>query len=99
MMVARKISEQYPHIKTQRGQLVMEVEGFDDGRRYHDASFKAYANEIVTFYGLVGAGRTELMRGILGADKYIAGRMTIDGKRGKKIKSPTDAKNQGIVYI
>lgn len=76
---------------------IMEVEGLSSDL-FHDISFKLYPGEILGFFGLVGAGRTEVMRAIFGADSYTKGRVVLDGKE-IHCKSPYDAIRQGIALI
>ncbi len=98
MMVARKLTEQYPYIPSERGKCVLEVHAHCKKDKQEVVSFSAYAGQIVTFYGLVGSGRTELMRQILCADKERPNKVLLNGKE-IKIKNPSDANRCGIVYI
>ena len=61
-------------------------------------SFEARAGEITGFYGLMGAGRTELMRAVFGADKIDSGEVYVKGQK-VVIKSPEQAKKQGIALL
>ena len=63
-----------------------------------DVSFKLRKGEILGFAGLVGAGRTETMRLICGADPMDSGTIRVDGK-DVKIRSPKDAVHHGIGYL
>lgn len=98
MMVARELSEQYPYVPAETGHPVLEVKNLGNGKNFSNISFEVNGGEIATFYGLVGAGRTELMLGILGALPGVHGSVSITGEE-KKIKSPSDANRNGIVYI
>lgn len=98
MMVARKVTQQYPRIEVPRGDEVMRIENFGARKKFKDINFSAYSGEILGFYGLVGSGRTELMRSILGADKKASGRVILNDKE-HRISSPNEALNAGIVYI
>ena len=80
LMVGRDVSEQFPRIPCTPGGAVLEVRGLTRAGVLHEVSFEARAGEIVCFYGLMGAGRTELMRAIFGADKYDGGQVLVDGK-------------------
>ncbi len=80
--------------KRQVGKTVLEVRGLT-GERFHDISFDAAAGEIVGLAGLVGSGRSEIVRAIFGADPVIAGEVRIDG-RPVKIRSPRAALSRGI---
>lgn len=61
-------------------------------------SFKVYPGEIVGLAGLVGAGRTELVRSIFGASNLTSGEIYIDDKL-VKINSPIDAISKGIAHV
>lgn len=61
-------------------------------------SLKMYKGEVVGFSGLLGSGRSELVRSIYGADKAVQGQLLIKGKR-TKIKKPLDAMKQGMAYL
>lgn len=98
MMVARKLEQQYPSIEAERGREVLRVENFCLDNKFSCIHFSAYAGEILGFYGLVGSGRTEMMRCILGADRKKCGNIYLEGKE-LNLKSPNDALHAGIVYI
>ena len=95
-MVGREISDQFPRDTVPRGEKVLEVKNLRAGRMVKGISFDAYAGEVLGFSGLVGAGRTEAMRAIFGADPRDSGEIILDGKE-LKIKSPADAIRHGIV--
>lgn len=97
MMVGREINEQYPRIGLTRGRCSLEVRNFS-GSGIHDVSFRLYENEILGISGLIGSGRTELMKMIYGALPKIEGKIYAFGEP-IKIRSPEDALKQGIVYI
>ena len=59
---------------------------------------KMYAGEVVGFSGLLGSGRSELVRTIYGADKAVQGQLFIEGNSAK-IKNPLDAMKQGMAYL
>lgn len=58
---------------------ILRVTGYS-GRGFQDASFTLRRGEVIGFYGLVGAGRTELMRGIFGADEISGGQLELNGE-------------------
>lgn len=95
LMVGRDLSEQFPKEVVPRGEEVLRVEGLTQGRRLKNISFSAYAGEVLGIAGLVGSGRTELVRAIFGADPIDAGQILIDGKP-VSIYSPRDAIRHGI---
>ena len=65
---------------------------------FNQISFNLYAGEILGFFGLVGAGRTEVMRAIFGADPYTKGSVRLNGKE-IHCKSPHEAIERGIALI
>lgn len=95
-MVGREITNQFPRDTVQRGRKVLEVRNLQAGRMVKDVSFDAYEGEVLGFSGLVGAGRTETMRAIFGADPKSGGEIVLDGQP-LKIHSPADAIRHGIV--
>ena len=95
-MVGREITNQFPRDTVPKGRKILEVKHLNAGRMVRDVSFDAYEGEVLGFSGLVGAGRTETMRAIFGADPKDSGEVILDGKP-LVIKSPADAIRQGIV--
>ena len=76
---------------------VLKVEDIT-GEAFSNISFELYPGEILGFFGLVGAGRTEVMRAVFGADPYSSGKVILNGKE-IHCKSPHDAIEQGIALI
>ena len=64
----------------------------------HDVSFQAHAGQITGFAGLVGAGRTETMRAVFGADKLDSGEIYVKGEK-VSIRTPKDAINRKIAFL
>ena len=95
-MVGHEISEQYPREDVPRGRKILEVRGLRAGRMVRDVSFDVHEGEVLGFSGLVGAGRTETMRAVFGADPKEVGEIVLDG-RTVDIRSPRDAIRHGIV--
>ncbi len=96
-MIGRPLDKQYPEkAGRQQGDIVLEVENLSGGR-FQDISFQVRQGEVLGFFGLVGAGRSEIMRALFGADKASSGAVTINGKR-VKVGSPADAISKGIGF-
>ena len=97
LMVGRNLTEKFPRIETPRGEKIMEVKNLSSshGVGVKDVSFELYKGEILAFAGLMGAGRTETVRAISGADKMSGGEVYLDGKL-VRIKSPKDAIAKGL---
>jgi ribose transport system ATP-binding protein len=99
LMVGRKVDQdQRPEVRQLSNEVVLKVEGISDSRLLRDVSFELRKGEILGFAGLMGAGRTELARAIIGADPKTAGKIFLRGKE-VKIKSPSDAVKSGIGYL
>ncbi len=97
-MVGHEIKEKYPRDPAQRGDLILEVKNLKAGRQVRDVSFQAYAGEVLGFAGLVGAGRTETMRAIFGADPLDSGEIIL-ADQTVEIKSPQDAISKHLVLV
>ena len=77
---------------------IFEAEDIQVGNRVNNVSFKLYPGEVLGLAGLMGSGRTELVRAIFGLDKKNSGSIKIEGNE-VRIKSPLDAMNNGIAFI
>ena len=97
MMVGRSIESEYPERPRCVGEPLLEVRHLNSSK-LHDISFTLHKGEILGFAGLVGAGRTETMRLVCGADPMDAGVIRVNGKEAK-IRSPKDAVRYGIGYL
>ncbi|CAK1698051.1 MULTISPECIES: ribose ABC transporter ATP-binding protein RbsA [Vibrio] len=97
MMVGRKLDEQYPRIGQSHGETCLEVIGLT-GSGVHDVSFTLKRGEILGVSGLMGAGRTELMKVIYGALPSERGVINLENKTINPV-SPRDGLANGIAYI
>ena len=95
LMVGRELSAEFPKRSTSIGPPRLEVTGLRRGRAVQDVSFAVRRGEILALTGLVGAGRTETVRLIFGADRRDAGTIRLDG-RLLAIRSPREAIAAGI---
>ena len=98
LMVGRELKDIYPRLNSERGEVVLEVENLASGDRFSNIDFKLYRGEILGIAGLMGAGRTELMKVLYGALPRSSGSVTLDG-REVVTRSPQDGLANGIVYI
>jgi ribose transport system ATP-binding protein len=80
------------------GETVLEVRGLSCGRLFQEVSFEARAGEVLGFYGLVGAGRTELAETLFGLRRPTAGEIRLDGQ-AVSIDSPREAIELGISLV
>ena len=98
-MVGREIAvDVRPEPSASRTELALEVEGLSTPTLVRDVSFTLAKGEILGFAGLMGAGRTEVARALVGADPSSSGTVTVDGKV-VNIASPADAVRLGIGYL
>ncbi len=98
MMVGRTIEQIFPKLEVEIGEVVLDVEGFCHPTEFADISFDVHRGEIVGFYGLVGAGRSEVMQAVFGITKPSAGEIRLNGQP-LTIEKPGDAIRAGIVYV
>lgn len=95
LMVGRELSDEFPKRSTSIGPVRLEVSGLRRGRAVRGVSFSVRRGEVLALTGLVGAGRTETVRLIFGADPREAGDIRLDG-RPLAMRSPRDAIAAGI---
>ena len=98
MMVGRAVNTIFPERKPQFGGTLLKVSGLSHPTEFDDISFELRKGEILGFYGLVGAGRSEVMQAIAGMTRISAGTLTLDGKPIAP-RSAADAVGAGIVYV
>lgn len=99
MMVGRNLGDIYQNLDRDKtiGEVLLEVKGvFSD--YVLENSFVLRKGEVLGFSGLVGAGRTELMRAIIGADAMRGGEIYLEGKKIQN-RSPHEAMEHGIVLV
>ncbi|NTF34391.1 sugar ABC transporter ATP-binding protein [Rhizobium skierniewicense] len=98
-MVGRSLERLFPQLPEPTDKVVMKVEGLTSAENsFRDVTFDLHAGEILGIAGLVGAGRTELVRAIAGADPIRSGTIRLDGKV-LSLRSPSDAIDTGIVMV
>ena len=97
-MVGREIQNKYPKVVAPHGDVVLSVSHLERKGELRDINFELKAGEVLGFAGLVGAGRTETMRAITGADPYDSGSIEVMGK-SVKIRQPLDSINAGIAFL
>ncbi|MGP9604621.1 MULTISPECIES: sugar ABC transporter ATP-binding protein [unclassified Brachybacterium] len=109
LMVGRDIADQFPRRRGEtQGEVLLEVDALTSEGSFRGVSFNVHAGEVLGIAGLVGAGRTEVLRAVFGADPYDTGAVTLQGKPlrahdvGRSINRglglvPEDRKSQGLV--
>ncbi|WP_111560224.1 sugar ABC transporter ATP-binding protein [Paracoccus sediminilitoris] len=98
LMVGRSVDQIYPKRASVIGDEVLKVVGYCHPTEFDDIGFTLRKGEILGFYGLVGAGRSEFMQSLIGITKPAKGVARIEGAI-KVIRSPADAIAAGIVYV
>ena len=98
LMVGRSVEQIFPKREVPIGWTVMEVDGLSHPTEFADIAFELRRGEILGFYGLVGAGRSELMQALFGLTRPARGTVRIDCKP-VAIRKPADAIAHGIVYV
>lgn len=100
LIIGHELAEVKPvvHEAAEGQEPLLRVEGMSRPPAVHGVSLSLYAGELVGLAGLVGAGRTEVARLIVGAEKPDGGSVYLAGKP-IKIRSPHDAMRQGIAYV
>lgn len=98
MMVGRSVDQVFPKRAPQHGGEILKVVGYTHPTEFEDINFTLKRGEILGFYGLVGAGRSEFMQALFGITKPSKGAIRIDEEIAV-IRSPNEAIAQGIVYV
>lgn len=95
MMVGRTIEDMYSIEHYQPGEVVLNVRGLTREGVFENIDLDLRKSEVLGMFGLVGSGRTEIMRAIFGADSFEEGTIELFGEE-VKITSPVDAIERGI---
>ncbi|MER8864882.1 sugar ABC transporter ATP-binding protein [Mesorhizobium sp. M0751] len=81
-MIGRRIENLFPRKRgAPASKVALSVEGLSTAKKLKDVSFEAHAGEVLGFFGLMGAGRTELAKAIVGYDPITSGAISVDGSR------------------
>ncbi len=97
-MIGRSLDSYYYKAKWNPGAEVLRVEDLSLKGFFKNISFNVHAGEVVGFYGLVGAGRTEIMETIFGIRKADSGKVYLEGKE-TKIRNSVDAVKAKIGFV
>ena len=98
MMVGRPVGQIFPKKSVAFGDEILAVAGYCHPTEFEDIGFKLRQGEILGFYGLVGAGRSEFMQALFGITRPSKGAIRIAGEV-RVIRSPAEAVESGIVYV
>lgn len=100
-MVGRSVDQSYPERPSSPDEdapIALEVKNLNRSGVFHDISFQLRKGEVLGFAGLVGSGRTEIVRAIFGADKLDSGEIFINGEK-VHITSPKVAIAKGLALL
>ena len=97
-MVGRSITEFYPDRRNKPGEVLLEIKHFEQPGVFHDINFNLRKGEILGFAGLMGSGRTEIMRAVFGVDPHAGGELVFKGEP-LKITRPEDAIKAGLGFV
>ncbi len=98
MMVGRSLSRMFPRKRARTGQMVLEVQGLSRAGVFKDVSFQLRRGEILGFFGLIGAGRSEVMQALFGIEAPTGGTVAM-GNRVVRIANPSQAVDHRIAYV
>ena len=98
MMIGREIGERYPERNSKIGTVIFEVKNLNCPGLFKDISFQVHAGEVLGVSGLMGAGRTEIMKAIFGDMPNVTGKIFIDEEEVIN-KNPRQAMKNGIGFI
>ena len=96
MMVGRELESGYPRNMAEKGKVVLELKNFTRKGVFENVNLQVRAGEILGMAGLVGAGRSEVMRALVGYDKLDSGEIILEGQK-IEIKHPKDAIRHHII--
>ena len=99
LMVGREMTEKYPDYKRKIGEVVLHAKGIKNKSGINVDEIVVHKGEIVGMAGLVGAGRTESMRILIGADKGKIDELTLFDKQVKQFKNVHSSIENGVVYM
>lgn len=97
-MVGRELTDRFPKRDVSPGPVVLEVRNASKRGVFDGVNFSVRSGEILGISGLMGAGRTEIMRALYGLDALDAGEIFLNDK-AVRIKNPSDAVKHGIGFI
>jgi rhamnose transport system ATP-binding protein len=98
LMVGRSLTQMFPKLAVEPGEVALAVEGLSRTGVFKDISFQLRRGEILGFFGLVGSGRSEVMRAIFGIEASDRGTITVAGHRAR-IVEPRQAMRLGLAYL
>lgn len=98
LMVGRELTDLFPKLEAEIGEVVLSVRNLNRGKLVRDVSFDLRRGEILGLAGLMGAGRTEVLETIFGIERADSGEIWLDGKP-LTVKQPSDAIKAGMALL
>ena len=98
MVIGRSLEQMYPKLEAEQGDIILKVENLTKIGVFKNVSFDLHKGEILGFFGLVGAGRSEVMQTIFGINSKTSGDVFINGEK-VNITNPSAAMNFGLAYL
>lgn len=98
LMVGRELGNYYVRTFNEPGEVMLEAKHVHAGKRVIDCSFSVRSGEVLGFYGLVGAGRSEFLKAIMGLDPMDSGEIYLRGERITK-PSPIIMQEKGVALV
>ncbi|MFG6413924.1 sugar ABC transporter ATP-binding protein [Roseateles sp. DC23W] len=98
LMVGRAVDDTYPQRRRSPGAVALRVQALSHPTEFADLAFEVRRGEVLGFYGLVGAGRTEAMLALIGLKPEASARVELDG-RPLDLHDPAQAIAAGLVYV
>lgn len=98
LIAGREITDIYTKDQFQKGEVALEVKNLSSDCVFNNVSFSVRRGEILGFYGLMGAGRSEIMRAVFGIDPYDSGDILVRGRHVRN-KTPAEAIGNGLGMV
>ncbi len=98
LMAGRELGALYPKLPATPGETMLEASDYQHPTEFADISFSVRRGEVLGFYGLVGAGRSEVMQALFGLKPQARGSLKIAGQP-VRVRSPGDAMRAGLAYV
>jgi ABC-type sugar transport system ATPase subunit len=97
-MIGRSVDEYYTHTRQARGDELLKLENVCSKNKLSNITLEVHKREVVGLYGLLGSGRSEVLRSVFGLYDTTAGEVFIKGKK-ERIKNPGEALKRGIAFV
>jgi len=98
MMVGREVGSLYPRHLSEPGEIIFQAENLYVNNKIQDISFHIRRGEIVSFFGLMGAGQEEICKALIGAPPVQSGKMYLNGKE-HTVRNLREANSKGVGYV